>query len=71
MAMKTVKINLGKDFSKLPSGRDRSDGPYSGERFREDFLEPHLRNGTPVEVDLSDVEGLSSSFYEEAFGGRH
>jgi hypothetical protein len=56
------------DFTIRPGGRYREDGPYSGEEFRETILIPALEKGDVV-VDLSDLEGVGSSFLEEIFGG--
>ncbi len=65
-----MKINLGIQFGRYPAGRYLSDGPYSGQKFREDFLIPALRSADDeIEVTLSDARGLKSSFLEEAFGG--
>lgn len=65
----TVKINIARDFSRLPAGRFRSDGPYSGERFRDDWLRKPLTAGSAVEVVFDGARGYGSSFLEEAFGG--
>lgn len=56
------------EFSRFPAGRYRSDGPASGEEFRESMLAPALR-GDPVLVLLDGTMGYGSSFLEEAFGG--
>lgn len=73
MTHETIKISIAKDFSPVPAGRTRKDGPKSGEVFREDFLLPKLRQaekeGGIVEISLDGVEGLGSSFLEETFGG--
>lgn len=63
------QFQIGRDYSDAPAGRYRKDGPYSGERFREDFLIPALSAEDAVEVDLSGVAGYGSSFLEEVFGG--
>ena len=63
------KVQIGKDYSDAPAGRYRTDGPFSGERFREDILIPELASNDVVEVDLSGVAGYGSSFLEEVFGG--
>lgn len=47
----------------------RSDGPYSGERFRDEFLVPSLRAGRSVRINFDGARGYGSSFLEEAFGG--
>lgn len=65
--MKT--INIAKDFSPSPAGRFPNDGPYNGERFRDEFLAPALRGSGDVTVILDGVSGFGSSFLEEAFGG--
>jgi hypothetical protein len=67
IAMKTIKIAI--DYSETPLGRYVTDGDFSGEKFREDFLRPALQEADKVEVDIDDVEGYGSSFLDEAFGG--
>lgn len=66
-------INIGQDFSKDPSGRYISDGPGSGEEFRENYLRPILERLTEDEqlmIVLDDgVEGYGSSFLVESFAG--
>lgn len=62
-------INIATDFSPYPSGRAKSDGPNSGERFRDDILIPALKENDVVEVVLDGVKGYPSSFTEEVFGG--
>ncbi|MCK1507192.1 STAS-like domain-containing protein [Bradyrhizobium sp. 18] len=62
-------LSIAKDFSRFPSGRFRSDGPHSGEAFREDYLVPRLKESGSLLVNLDGVAGLPSSFLEEAFGG--
>lgn len=64
-----VRINIASEFSETPFGRYESDGPESGEVFREKKLLPHLRAGREVVLDIDDVAGLPSSFWEEALGG--
>jgi hypothetical protein len=56
-----------------PGFRFASDGPNSGEEFRQSVLAPALRSaiarGSQLEVELDGVSGYGSSFLEEAFGG--
>jgi len=64
------EIDIGKDFSVTPMGRYHpSDGPNTGERFRNEYLLPALRGGEKVSVRIDQVEGYGSSFLEESFGG--
>lgn len=62
-------ISISKDFTETPGGRYKSDGPYTGEVFRENLLYPALQEFDLVEVDLDGTLGYGSSFLEEAFGG--
>lgn len=64
-----VTITVADQFSRYPAGRYRSDGPRSGEVFREDFLLPALRSHDQVIVNLDGAMGYGSSFLDEAFGG--
>ncbi|MED5493279.1 MAG: STAS-like domain-containing protein [Pseudomonadota bacterium] len=63
------KVNIAKDFSRYPAGRYRSDGPYSGQQFRDDYLLPILSKGKKLTIELDGTKGYGSSFLEEAFGG--
>jgi hypothetical protein len=62
-------ISIANDFSKFPAGRYESDGPASGQSFREKHLKPALDANDMVTVDMDGVLGYGSSFLEEAFGG--
>ncbi len=67
-----VTINIAKDYSKTPGARYKDDGPFSGEEFRENYLENHfidINNNTKIQVILDGTEGYATSFLEEAFGG--
>jgi hypothetical protein len=66
----TVKaINVREDFTRFPAGRYISDGSYSGQRFRDQFLVPALNSSDVVEIYLDGTLSPGSSFLEEAFGG--
>jgi hypothetical protein len=65
----TVTVNVGKDFSRFPSGRTPRDSAFSGEAFREKFLRGPLEDGKDVIVELDDAISYGSSFLEESFGG--
>jgi hypothetical protein len=66
-----VSIVIARDFSPTPGFRYISDGPKSGEEFRQLLLEPHFRPNAsyPLLVDFDGVVGFATSFLEEAFGG--
>jgi len=66
-----IKINIAKDFTDSPGGRLISQGPDSGELFRQNFLEKHFNetNDEIIEIDLDGVFGYPPSFLEETFGG--
>ena len=64
-----VVIDVGRDFSTTPGGRYRKEGAWSGQEFREKFLEPRLRAKEDVIVDLDGPVGFTTSFLEEVFGG--
>jgi len=65
-------INIAKDFSRTPGFRYKSDGPFSGQMFREEKLEPSFENDEnreTIKIILDGVAGYATSFLEEAFGG--
>ena len=62
-------IYIAKDYSDTPAGRYVTDGSFSGERFRDEFLYPALQKNDHVDVNLDGALGYGSSFLEEAFGG--
>src|SRR5664280_2299209 len=67
------QIEVGKDFSRTPGGRYISDGPDSGELFRDRFIVPALQRAVSqndkLTIVLDGPRGYLSSFLEEAFGG--
>ncbi len=62
-------VSIAEDYSPFPAGRFRSDGPFSGEKFRDEILVPALKSFDLVEVKMDGAFGFGSSFLEEAFGG--
>jgi len=62
-------IDVAAEFSRAPVGRYISDGPNSGERFRNQFLVPALQKSQFIVVDFRKTRPIGSSFLEEAFGG--
>ena len=66
------KIKICKIFSDAPGGRLRSDGPKSGQEFREKILAPFFEKIEEDDKGLIDLDGCfgyATSFLEEAFGG--
>jgi hypothetical protein len=65
-------INIAKQFTETPGARYKTDGPFSGQLFREQFLEPLFRDAedqSPITIVLDGTAGYGTSFLEEAFGG--
>ncbi|QOZ13239.1 DUF4325 domain-containing protein [Bradyrhizobium sp. CCBAU 51765] len=66
-------LSIANDYSASPAGRYPADGPFNGERFRDQVLAPALRDAISKKqklvVDLDGAFSYSSSFLEEAFGG--
>ncbi|MCU7858695.1 MAG: STAS-like domain-containing protein [Candidatus Thiodiazotropha sp. (ex Lucinoma kastoroae)] len=67
--MENKVLNIANCFSRYPAGRFITDGPYSGEKFRDDFLMPAIDLGEKLVIALDGARGYGSSFLEEAFGG--
>ena len=67
-------INIATEFMTTPGARHRNQGEYSGQQFREEYLEPLFQDKRPaeypdVEIELNGLMGYPASFLEEAFGG--
>ena len=62
-------LSVARQFTEFPGGRSRRISEFSGEQFREEFLEPAVKSGEEVIVELDGVVGYGSSFLEEVFGG--
>lgn len=73
MSTTEVTIDVAKDFSPYPAGRDDADGPFNGTKFRNEILRPKLLAAIAADqqiiVSLDGVKSFGSSFLEEAFGG--
>jgi hypothetical protein len=61
-------LKVATDFSQFPAGRSVEDGPYSGERFCDEFLVPALRANQALTVLLDGTIGYGSSWLQGAFG---
>lgn len=69
-----MRINIANDYTDTPGGRYISQGPFSGEDFRNKILIPALKNAISnnkekLEIDFDGVYGYGVSFLEESFGG--
>jgi hypothetical protein len=67
-----MTINIAKEFSTTPGARYKTDGAFSGQEFREKFLEKLFVDSSAKEdvlIILDGTEGYATSFLEEAFGG--
>lgn len=68
-----MEINVVKEYTDSPGARYENQGPFSGERFRDEILYPKfieaIENGDKVFVNLDGGYGYGSSFLEETFGG--
>ena len=62
-------INILNEFSRTPGGRYYTDGPASGQKFREEVLIPALAENDHLTIEMDGTRGYPSSFLEEAFGG--
>lgn len=72
-ASNTIELTILKDFSATPGTRHRFEGDFSGEKLREEVLEPILREAIEsnklLVINLDGTAGYGTSFLEEAFGG--
>lgn len=68
-----VTIDIARDFTKTPGGRYISEGPFSGEEFREKYLKPKYlqakKANEKLRINLDGCYGYPSSFIDESFGG--
>jgi hypothetical protein len=69
-----VTINIAKDFTKTPGHRYKEMGMFSGEEFREKFLDPlftndNINSDETILIILDGGYGYCTGFLEESFGG--
>lgn len=71
--MADLMLKIAKDFSRCPGARYRTEGDFSGEEFRSEYLAPKIREaleeGVKLVIDLDGSAGYSTAFIEESFGG--
>lgn len=66
------RIKISEIFSETLGGRYVTDGPNSGEEFRNKHLMPKfesLKKGEKLLINFDGTYGYPTSFLEEAFGG--
>jgi len=72
-AANKILFNVSKDFSKTPGPRYPAEGDFSGETFREKYLEPLVKKAIEgnavLLINLDGTAGYGTSFLEESFGG--
>jgi|HubBroStandDraft_3_1064219.scaffolds.fasta_scaffold175707_1 hypothetical protein len=72
-ALGQMTLSIAQEYTQLPGPRFKSQGPMSGEEFRESILEPRFKEaqnrGDVLMVDLDGGYGYGTSFLEESFGG--
>ena len=72
-AVNNLKLIVVNDFSSTPGPRYEHEGNFSGEIFRNSYLEPKLKEAidkeTKLFIDLDGTAGYGTSFLEESFGG--
>ncbi len=66
--MKELTINISKEFSKYIGGREKRLGKFSGEDFREKFLEENFENYDRINIELDGTLGYPLDFLDETFG---
>ncbi|MCG8620325.1 MAG: STAS-like domain-containing protein [Desulfobacterales bacterium] len=66
--MKTLEINICRDFSKILGGGEKDRSANSGEEFRERFLDDNFGIYDKIIIDLDGVLGVPVDFMEAAFG---
>ena len=68
-----IMLSIANEFTDTPGARDKKEGSFSGEEFREKLLEPKynkaIKENSKLLVDLDGGYGYATSFLEEAFGG--
>jgi len=65
------QINIAEEYTITPGARYKKDGAFSGEDFREKYLEPLFSTGdkSKITIILDGTMGYATSFLEESFGG--
>jgi hypothetical protein len=65
---KELTININKDFSKYIGGREKRISQFSGEEFREKFMETNFEIYDKINIELDGTLGYPWDFLDEVFG---
>lgn len=66
--MNEMTINVSRDFSKYIGGREKRISEFSGEDFRERFLDDSFEKYDRIHIELDGVLGYPWDFLDEVFG---
>ena len=66
--MKTLEINICRDFSKILGGGEKEKSQHSGQEFRERFLDGKFEAYDKIIIDMDGVLGFPVDFMEAVFG---
>ncbi len=66
--MKEFTINVKKDFSPYVGGREKKIAEFSGEAFRNRFLDESIDLYDRINIELDGVLGYPWDFLDEVFG---
>ncbi|MBC8440957.1 MAG: STAS-like domain-containing protein [Deltaproteobacteria bacterium] len=67
-AIKELTINISKDYSKYIGPREKRVASFSGEDFRERFLEENFKTYDRINIELDGTLGYPWDFLDETFG---
>mgnify|MGYP001077612533 CR=1 FL=1 len=65
--MSEITINIGNEFSKLLGGGKKGVVKYSGEEFREEFLDNNFETYDRINIELDGVLGYPWDFLDQSF----
>jgi hypothetical protein len=72
-AVNRTVIRISEAYSKTPGPRYIIEGPFSGEKLRQEILLSRIvsaiEGNGKILIDLDGTAGYGTSFLEEAFGG--
>jgi len=68
MILKVLTINVCRDFSRILGGRERQISEFSGEEFREQFLDNNFEVYDKITIELDGPLGYPVDFLDETFG---